>query len=426
MAQFGDVVTEFASRGLIHDSTDRGELSRRSTSAQLAAYVGFDPTSDSLHIGNLLGQISLRRLQLLGHRPIVLAGGATGMVGDPSGRSEERNLLDSDTLAANVANIKRQLERLLDFENGSNPATLVDNADWTRDVPVLEFLRDVGKHITVNQMMAKDSVKSRLADENGLSYTEFSYMLLQANDFRHLCQHHDCEMQMGGSDQWGNITAGIDLIRKRLGRSAYGLTWPLLTKSDGSKFGKTADGAVWLDAKKTSPYQFRQFWVQTSDDDIEQLLPRFSLLSLDEVNVLLDAQRANPAARPAQRALAREMTALVHGTGAADAADAAADILFGGDPMSASRATMDFIAAEVPATKMGTAVLADAAGMLAALPGVAASKSEARRLLTQKSVRVNGVLLAADADLAAVPLLYERWMLVRKGKTTYHLVDFGR
>ncbi|NBP18416.1 MAG: tyrosine--tRNA ligase, partial [Actinobacteria bacterium] len=296
MPQFGDVVTEFASRGLIHDSTDRGELSQRSTTAQLAAYVGFDPTSDSLHIGNLLGQISLRRLQLLGHRPIVLAGGATGMVGDPSGRSEERNLLDAETLAANVANIKRQLERLLDFDRASNAATLVDNADWTRDVPVLEFLRDVGKHITVNQMMAKDSVKSRLADENGLSYTEFSYMLLQANDFRHLCEHHDCEMQMGGSDQWGNITAGIDLIRKRLGRSAFGLTWPLLTKSDGSKFGKTADGAVWLDPKKTSPYQFRQFWVQVSDDDIEQLLPRFSLQTLDEVTVLLDAQRANPAA----------------------------------------------------------------------------------------------------------------------------------
>ncbi|MFZ9706827.1 MAG: tyrosine--tRNA ligase, partial [Ilumatobacteraceae bacterium] len=205
MPQFGDVVAEFASRGLIHDSTDRAELSDRSKTAQLAAYVGFDPTSDSLHVGNLLGQISLRRFQMLGHRPIVLAGGATGMVGDPSGRSEERNLLDSDTLAANVAKIKSQLERLLDFESGSNAATLVDNADWTRDVPVLEFLRDVGKHITVNQMMAKDSVKSRLADENGLSYTEFSYMLLQANDFRHLCEHHDCEMQMGGSDQWGNI-----------------------------------------------------------------------------------------------------------------------------------------------------------------------------------------------------------------------------
>ena len=426
MSKFGDVVAEFASRGLIHDSTDRAELSDRTKASQLAAYVGFDPTSDSLHVGNLLGQISLRRFQMLGHRPIVLAGGATGMVGDPSGRSEERNLLDSDTLGANVAKIKLQLERLLDFESGANAATLVDNADWTRDVPVLEFLRDVGKHITVNQMMAKDSVKSRLADENGLSYTEFSYMLLQANDFRHLCEHHDCEMQMGGSDQWGNITAGIDLIRKRLGRSAYGLTWPLLTKSDGTKFGKTADGAVWLDAKKTSPYQFRQFWVQIADNDIENLLPRFSLQSLDEVNALLDAQRDNPASRPAQRALAREMTELVHGKAAADAADAAAAILFGGDPMTATRAAMDFIAAEVPATKMGTAVLADAAGVLAALPGIAASKSEARRLLTQKSGRANGVVLAADADLSAVPLLHDRWMLVRKGKTTYHLVDFAR
>ena len=214
MAKFGDVVAEFSARGLIHDSTDRQALTERTTSAQLSAYVGFDPTSDSLHAGNLLGQISLRRLQMLGHRPIVLAGGATGMVGDPSGRSEERNLLDADTLAANVSNIKTQLERLLDFGAGPNQALLVDNADWTRDVPVLDFLRDVGKHITVNQMMAKDSVKSRLSDENGLSYTEFSYMLLQANDFRHLCETHDCEMQMGGSEQWGNITAGIDLIRK--------------------------------------------------------------------------------------------------------------------------------------------------------------------------------------------------------------------
>ena len=426
MAKFGDVVAEFASRGLIHDSTDRAALAQRTTTAQLSAYVGFDPTSDSLHAGNLLGQISLRRLQMLGHRPIVLAGGATGMVGDPSGRSEERNLLDTDTLAANVANIKTQLERLLDFEKGATQATLVDNADWTRNVPVLEFLRDVGKHITVNQMMAKDSVKSRLSDENGLSYTEFSYMLLQANDFRHLCEFYDCEMQMGGSDQWGNITAGIDLIRKRLGRGAFGLTWPLLTKSDGTKFGKTADGAVWLDAKKTTPYQFRQFWVQIADDDIERYLPQFSLRSLDEVAALLDEQHANPAQRPAQRALARELTELVHGSDAADAAEAAAAILFGGDPMTASTSTMAFIAAEVPATKMGTAVLADAAGMLAALPGIAASKSEARRLLTQKSVRVNGVVLTDDADLANTPLLHGRWLLIRKGKTTYHLVDFAQ
>jgi len=425
MTSFGDVVAEFASRGLIHDSTDRQALSQRSTSGQMAAYVGFDPTSDSLHAGNLLGQISLRRFQMLGHRPIVLAGGATGMVGDPSGRSEERNLLDADTLAANVANIKTQLERLLDFDTGPNQATLVDNADWTRDVPVLDFLRDVGKHITVNQMMAKDSVKSRLADENGLSYTEFSYMLLQANDFRHLCEFHDCEMQMGGSDQWGNITAGIDLIRKRLGRSAYGLTWPLLTKSDGTKFGKTADGAVWLDAKKTSPYQFRQFWVQIADDDIERYLPQFSLKSLDEISAILDEQRANPSARPAQRALAHELTVLVHGTEAAQAAEEAAAILFGGDPMTASPATMAFIAAEVPTTKMGKAVLADAAGVLSALPGVSASKSEARRLLTQKSVRINGVVISADSNLGDIPLLHGRYLLVRKGKTTYHLVDFA-
>ena len=425
MAQFGDLVTEFAARGLIHDSTDRAALTQRCTTSQIAAYVGFDPTSDSLHAGNLLGQISLRRMQMLGHRPIVLAGGATGMVGDPSGRSEERNLLDADALEANVAKVKLQLERLLDFTAGPTQATLVDNADWTRNVPVLDFLRDVGKHITVNQMMAKDSVKSRLADENGLSYTEFSYMLLQANDFRHLCEHHDCEMQMGGSDQWGNITAGIDLIRKRLGRSAYGLTWPLLTKSDGTKFGKTAEGAVWLDAAKTSPYQFRQFWVQIADDDIERYLPQFSLKSLDEISAILDEQRANPSARPAQRALAHELTVLVHGAEAAQAAEEAAAILFGGDPMTASPATMAFIAAEVPTTKMGKAVLADAAGVLSALPGVSASKSEARRLLTQKSVRVNGVVLSADSNLGDIPLLHGRYLLVRKGKTTYHLVDFA-
>ena len=425
MARFGDVVATFAARGLIHDSTDRETLTERSTSAQMGAYVGFDPTSDSLHAGNLLGQISLRRFQMLGHRPIVLAGGATGMVGDPSGRSEERNLLDAETLASNVANIKVQLERLLDFGAGPNQATLVDNADWTRDVPVLEFLRDVGKHITVNQMMAKDSVKSRLADENGLSYTEFSYMLLQANDFRHLCEHHACEMQMGGSDQWGNITAGIDLIRKRLGRPAYGLTWPLLTKSDGTKFGKTADGAVWLDPKKTTPYQFRQFWMQIADDDIERYLPQFSLKSMEEIGSILEQQQNNPAERPAQRMLASELTELVHGPKAAKAAEDAAAILFGGDPMAVSRESMAFIAAEVPTTKMGMAVLADLVGLIGALAGVASSKSEARRLLTQKSLRANGIALSEDTDLATVPLLHGRYLLVRKGKTTYHLVDFG-
>ena len=420
-AQFGDVVAEFAARGLIHDSTDREELSKRTTSGQISAYVGFDPTSDSLHVGNLLGQISLRRLQLLGHRPIVLAGGATGMVGDPSGKSEERNLLDAEQLAHNVQSIKRQLECILDF-SGPNAALLVDNADWTKNVKMLDFLRDVGKHITVNQMMAKDSVKSRISDGNGLSYTEFSYMLLQANDFRHLCEHHQCEMQMGGSDQWGNITAGTDLIRKTLGRSAYGLTWPLITKADGTKFGKTADGAVWLDARRTSPYQFRQFWMQIADADIEHMLPKFSLRSLGEIAEILADQKRTPESRVAQRTLARELTVMLHGEEAADAAEQAADVLFGANPVSASPAALHLIASEVASSSIGAAALSDAVGILVTT-GLASSNSEARRLLSQRSVRANGEQMDEHAKLDKIPLLHGRWLLLRKGKTAYHLLD---
>jgi len=420
----GDIVAEFAARGLIHDSTNREELSARSVAKPLTAYVGFDPTADSLHVGHLLGQMSLRRLQMLGHRPIVLAGGATGMVGDPSGRSEERNLLDEDTLRGNVDKISRQLERILDFGKSSNAAVLVNNADWTAKVPMLTFLREVGKHVTVNQMVAKDSVKSRLADTNGLSFTEFSYMLLQANDFRHLCEHYDCEMQLGGSDQWGNITVGIDLIRKVLGRSGFGLTWPLITKSDGTKFGKTASGAVWLDPDKTSPYQFRQFWMQVSDLDIERFLPQFSLRPMNEIVGVLAEQRERPESRVAQRALAQEMTALVHGAQAATAAEQAADVLFGANPISASIEAIRQIAAEVPVTTMGTATLHDAVGVLVTT-GLAASNSEARRLLQQRSVRANGEQVDEHARLDRVALLHGRWMLLRKGKTTYHLLDFG-
>ena len=420
----GDIVAEFAARGLIHDSTSREELSARCVERPLTAYVGFDPTADSLHVGHLLGQISLRRLQMLGHRPIVLAGGATGMVGDPSGRSEERNLLDEDTLRRNVDKISHQLERILDFSRSSNAAVLVNNADWTAKVPMLTFLREVGKHITVNQMVAKDSVKSRLADTNGLSFTEFSYMLLQANDFRHLCEHYDCEMQLGGSDQWGNITVGIDLIRKVLGRGGFGLTWPLITKSDGTKFGKTASGAVWLDPEKTSPYQFRQFWMQVSDLDIERFLPQFSLRPMNEIVGVLAEQRERPEARIAQRALAQEMTSLVHGAPAATAAEQAADVLFGANPISASLDAIRQIAAEVPVTTMGTASLHDVVGVLVTT-GLAASNSEARRLLQQRSVRANGEQVDEHARLDRVALLHGRWMLLRKGKTTYHLLDFG-
>ena len=424
MATPQDFVKDFAERGLIHDSTDRAALTARATQSSLGAYVGFDPTADSLHIGHLLGQITLRRLQLLGHRPITLAGGATGMVGDPSGRSEERNLLDGETLQHNVQKIKKQLERILDFEKGPTQATLVDNADWTSKITVLDFLRDIGKHITVNQMLAKESVKSRIADANGLSFTEFSYMLLQANDFRHLAEHHNCEMQMGGSDQWGNITAGIDMIRKRLSRSAYGLTWPLVTRADGTKFGKTADGAIWLDASRTSAYQFRQYFMQIADADIEKMLMQFSLRPVEVVKDIVGQQLINPESRIAQRSLASELTTLVHGQQAAQDAQDAAEVLFGANPTSSSFATMQAIANEVAVTQMGAAALGDAIGVLVQT-NLAASNTEARRLIAQRSVRANGEQIDDQVNLSKIPLLHGRWLLLRKGKTSYHLVDIA-
>ena len=419
------LLNELTARGLIHDTTGAEALEARLNSGPIGVYVGFDPTADSLHVGHLLGQITLRRFQLAGHRPFPLAGGATGMVGDPSGRSEERNLLNAETLQHNVDCIKTQLSNLLDFSNGDTKATLVNNADWTARISALEFLRDVGKHITVNQMMAKESVKNRLNSENGLSYTEFSYMLLQANDFRHLCATHNVELQMGGSDQWGNITAGIDLIRKTLQRSAFGATWPLVTRSDGQKFGKTASGAVWLDAERTSPYQFRQFWIQMADADIVKYLPQFSLLSLDEVRDVVQQHEASPEKRIAQRSLAAEMTTMVHGQHAARDAEAAADILFGADPTQATVEALHAVSAEVPCTKIQRTDLDDTFGLLAR-SGVVASNSEARRAVQQKGVKVNGSTLEEGETLANKGLLHDRWVLVRKGKTTYHLFDLAQ
>lgn len=413
---------ELTTRGLIHDTTDAAALEARLSSGPTGVYVGFDPTADSLHVGHLLGQLTLRRFQLAGHRPFPLAGGATGMVGDPSGKSEERNLLDAETLQHNVDAIKKQLANLLDFTPGANAATLVNNADWTANISALEFLRDVGKHITVNQMMAKESVKNRLNSENGLSYTEFSYMLLQANDFRHLCATHNVELQMGGSDQWGNITAGIDLIRRTLGRGAFGATWPLVTRSDGQKFGKTAGGAVWLDAQRTSPYQFRQFWMQMADADVVRYLPQFSLASLDEVGALIAEHQEAPEKRAAQRSLATEMTSLVHGAAAARDAEAAADILFGGDPTVASIEALRAVASEVPSSMVSSADLEDTFGLLARA-GVVASNSEARRTVQQKGLKVNGKTLEDGETLASKGILHDRWVLVRKGKTSYHLFE---
>ena len=414
------LLNDLDARGLIHDSTDRAALIERLNQGPMGVYVGFDPTADSLHAGHLLGQVMLRRFQLAGHRPVVLAGGATGMVGDPGGRSEERNLLDRETLNHNVACVKKQLEKILDFD-GPVAARMVDNATWTEPMGTLEFLRDVGKHFTVNQMVAKESVRARMESENGISFTEFSYMLLQANDFRHLCEFENVDMQMGGSDQWGNITAGTDLIRRRLAKSGYGLTWPLLTRTDGQKMGKSVHGALWLDPEKTSPYEFRQYWVQLPDEDVERFLLQLTLRSVEEILVLMNEHRAAPEKRLAQRALATDVTTLVHGAAAEQAAAEAAQVLFGGDPTTASAQALAVVAREVPSSEVSREQLGDQIAVLVQ-SGLASSNGEARRTLTQKGFKANGVTLEETKSLLEVDLLHSRFILLRKGKTNFHLL----
>lgn len=414
------LLNDLDARGLIHDSTDRAALIERLNQGPIGVYVGFDPTADSLHAGNLLGQVMLRRFQLAGHRPVVLAGGATGMVGDPGGRSEERNLLDRETLNHNVACVKKQLEKILNFD-GPVAARMVDNATWTEPMGTLEFLRDVGKHFTVNQMVAKESVRARMESENGISFTEFSYMLLQANDFRHLCEFENVDMQMGGSDQWGNITAGTDLIRRRLTKSGYGLTWPLLTRSDGQKMGKSVHGALWLDPDKTSPYEFRQYWVQLPDEDVERFLLQLTLRSVDDIASLMVEHRAAPEKRLAQRALATDVTTLVHGAGAEQAAAEAAQVLFGGDPTTASAEALAVVAREVPSSEVTREQLGDQIAVLVQ-SGLAASNGEARRTLMQKGFKANGQTLEETKSLLEVDLLHGRYILLRKGKTNFHLL----
>jgi tyrosyl-tRNA synthetase len=419
-----DLIDDLLARGLVHDTTDLDALRKRLSEGPISVYIGFDPTADSLHAGSLVGQLLLRRFQLAGHKPFPLAGGATGMVGDPGGRSEERNLLDEAALNHNVECIKAQLTKLLDFTPGPTQAVLVNNADWTKPVGVIDFLRDVGKHITVNQMMAKDSVKTRLESENGLSYTEFSYMLLQAFDFRVLFEQMGVEMQMGGSDQWGNMTAGTDLIRKSLGKTAFALTHPLITKSDGAKFGKTASGAVWLDPQRTSPYQFRQFWVTVDDADIQKLLLMLSLRPVDEITALMAEHGAAPHLRKAQKALATEMTTLVHGAQAAATAEAAADVLFGGDPAQASPDVLEAVFQEIPTVKGDRAWLADMTTLVVET-GLEASRGAARRTLTQNGVRVNSHIVSFESILDfPSSLLSDRFLLLRKGKTTFAGVIF--
>jgi tyrosyl-tRNA synthetase len=410
-----DLLADLEGRGLVHDSTDREALRARLLEGPITVYAGFDPTADSLHIGNLVGVVALRRFADAGHEAIALAGGATGMIGDPSGKSEERNLLDADTLAGNLAGIAEQLRRISNVD-------LVDNATWTAPLGYLEFLREVGKHMTVNQMVAKESVRARMDSDDGISYTEFSYMLLQANDFRELHRARGCELQVGGSDQWGNITAGIDLIRKTTGAHVHGLTWPLLLRSDGRKFGKSEAGNVWLGAHRTSPYQFFQYWMQVPDADVERFLLQLTLLPVDEARAAAAAHAAAPHLREGQRRLAREVTTLVHGAEAARAAESASAILFGGDPGDASAESLAFVAAEVPSTTVSPARLAEGIDLVDLLVecGVFRSKGEARRTLS--GVAVNGERVEEGRMVGTADLLHDRWVLLRKGKT-YHLVE---
>jgi tyrosyl-tRNA synthetase len=410
-------------RGLYADCTDLDALTQRLAQGPTTLYCGFDPTADSLHVGNLVPLLALRRFQLAGHHPIALAGGATGMVGDPSGRSSERNLQTPDQVTHNIASIKEQLSRFLDFNATANPARLVDNASWTAPISLLEFLRDVGKYFSVNTMLAKDSVRSRLEGDTGISYTEFSYMLLQAHDFLHLRESAHCELQVGATDQWGNITAGTDLIRKKLGASAWGLTFPLLTKSDGTKYGKSASGAVWLDPKRTTPYRFYQFFVQSEDADVAKLLKVLTFLPQEEIVGLEAEMKANPGARAAQKALARAVTTLVHGESACADAIRASEIMFGGGLDGISETVFQDVVGEIPTKDLEKSKL-DGIGI--SLPdtlvhsGLAPSKGQARKDIEGGGIYVNNVRAAeAGRLLTTSDLLFGQYLLLRKGKRTY-------
>jgi tyrosyl-tRNA synthetase len=413
-------------RGLVADCTDTAALAQRLASGDknpITLYCGFDPTGDSLHVGHLMGQLMLRRFQLAGHHVLPLAGGATGMIGDPSGKSAERNLLTREQLDHNVACIKRQLSRLLDFEVAANPARLVDNATWTVGVSFLDFLRDIGKHFSLNVMLAKDSVRSRMEGDHGISYTEFSYQLLQAFDFYTLRSTHGCELQIGGSDQWGNITAGTDLIRKKLGVPAWGLTFPLITKSDGTKFGKTEGGAVWLDPSKTSPYKFYQFFVNTEDSMVVEYLKKFTLLSRADIEALAAQHQANPGAREAHRALAREVTTLVHGSPALDAALKASEILFGGPLDGVTEEIFQDVVGEVPTKDLDRAKLEGPGTALTELlvhAGLCPSKGQARKDLEGGGIYLNNARITdAARAVTTADLLFGKHLLLRKGKRTY-------
>jgi len=424
-------IEELKWRGMIHDIMPGTEeqLQKELTSA----YLGIDPTADSLHIGHLVGVMMLRHFQRAGHRPIALIGGATGMIGDPSMKSQERNLLDEQTLRRNQEAIKQQLSKFLDFESDApNKAVLVNNYDWTKDYTFLHFIRDIGKHITVNYMMAKDSVKKRLSAESseGMSFTEFSYQLLQGYDFLYLYENYGCRLQMGGSDQWGNITTGTELIRKKLNGEAYALTCPLITKADGGKFGKTESGNVWLDRRYTSPYKFYQFWLNVSDLDAEKYIKIFTSLEESEINALIEEQHAAPHLRPLQKRLAKEITTMVHSAEDYETAVEASQILFGGSTSETLKKLDETTLLEIFAgveifeiSKDELSAGVKAVDLLAEKSSVFTSKGEMRKMVQAGGVSLNKEKIA-DFDLIIDSsfLLGGKYILAQKGKKSYFLL----
>ncbi|WP_028580901.1 tyrosine--tRNA ligase [Desulfogranum japonicum] len=425
-------VKELTWRGMIHDIMPGTEeqLQKEMTSA----YIGIDPTADSLHIGHLVSVMMLKHLQISGHKPIALVGGATGMIGDPSGKSVERNLLDEETLRHNQECIKKQLSRFLDFESDrANAAEMVNNYDWMKEYSFLEFIRDIGKHITVNYMMAKDSVKKRLGEDAkmGMSFTEFSYQLVQGTDFLHLYREKNCRLQMGGSDQWGNIVTGTELIRRKEGGEAFALTCPLITKADGGKFGKTESGNIWLDPKLTTPYTFYQFWLNVSDADAEKYIKIFTLLGKEEIDALIKEQEEAPHLRPLQKRLAKEVTCMVHGEEEYDKAVEASQILFG-NATTESLAKLDketFLAVfegvptfDIDRTKIDNGV--QIIELLAAETDAFPSKAEARRTIKGNGLSLNKAKVTDQEYLVtAADLINEKYILVQKGKKNYYIIE---
>lgn len=411
-------------RGLVYDHVEGVEtlLGRE----KVTVYNGFDATGDSLHVGHLVPLIALARLQRAGHHPIALAGGGTSMIGDPSGKTSERPLLTPAEVEANVEAIKVQLAHLLDFTAKSNPARLMNNYEWLSSLNLIAFLRDTGKYFTVNYMISKDSVRSRLNREEGISFTEFSYMLLQSYDYLHLYRQYGCTLQTGGSDQWGNITAGVELVRRVTGAPVYAMVYPLITKSDGSKFGKTEEGAVWLAPERTSPYRFYQFWMNTDDGDVVNYLKYFTFLSRREIEDLEQAVIEHPEEREAQRRLAREMTALLHGPTGLAAAEKASQALFGGDVTGLSAAEIEDIFADVPSAEITRQSL-EGSGMpipdLLLAAGAAQSKGEARRAIDQGGFSINNQRIAnAQQSVTSAQLLAGRFLIIRKGRKQYFLL----